>query len=83
MGKEKKLYLEQNKKELTFYYELIGVGTILMSLLALARLGIVGYYLMMSFRIVFGDWYFVFLFAKYFSFLIIKTLNYFVYCINL
>ena len=63
MGKEKKLYLEQNKKELTFYYELIGVGTILMSLLALARLGIVGYYLMMSFRIVFGDWYFVFLFA--------------------
>ena len=63
MGKEKKMYLEQNKKELTFYYELIGVGTILLSLLALARLGVVGYYLMMTFRIVFGDWYFVFLLA--------------------
>lgn len=63
MGKEKKMYLEQNKKELTFYYELIGVSTILLSLLALARLGIVGYYLMMTFRIVFGDWYFVFLLA--------------------
>jgi hypothetical protein len=58
MGKEKKMYIEQNKKELTFYYELIGVSTILLSLLALARLGLVGYYLMMSFRIVFGDWYF-------------------------
>lgn len=63
MGKEKKMYIEQNKKELTFYYELIGVSTILLSLLALARLGLVGYYLMMSFRIVFGDWYFVFLLA--------------------
>ena len=63
MGKEKKMYLEQNKKELTFYYELIGVGTILLSLIALARLGFVGYYLMMTFRIIFGDWYFVFLLA--------------------
>lgn len=63
MAKEKKMILEQNKKELTFYYELIGVTTILLSLIALARLGIVGYYVMMTFRIVFGDWYFAFLLA--------------------
>ena len=63
MAKEKKLILEKSKKELTFYYELIGVITILVSLIALARLGIVGYYLMMTFRIVFGDWYFAFLLA--------------------
>ena len=63
MAKEKKMVLEQNKKELTFYYELIGVITILISLIALARLGIVGYYIMIIFRIVFGDWYFAFLLA--------------------
>lgn len=63
MAKEKKMTLEQNKKDLTFYYELIGVSTILISLLALARLGMVGYYIMMVFRIIFGDWYFAFLLA--------------------
>ncbi|MBQ8293135.1 MAG: hypothetical protein IJX78_04980 [Bacilli bacterium] len=63
MSKEKRMVLEQNKKELTFYYELIGVSTILLSLLALARLGLVGYYIMMAFRIMFGDWYFAFLLA--------------------
>ena len=63
MAKEKKMVLEQNKKELTFYYELIGVITILISLIALARLGVVGYYIMMVFRITFGDWYFAFLLA--------------------
>lgn len=63
MAKEKKLVLEQNKKELTFYYELIGVITILISLIALARLGVVGYYIMMIFRITFGDWHFAFLLA--------------------
>ena len=63
MAKEKKMVLEQNKKELTFYYELIGVITILISLIALARLGVVGYYIMMIFRITFGDWYFAFLLA--------------------
>ncbi len=63
MAKEKKMVLEQNKKELTFYYELIGVITILISLIALARLGVVGHYIMMIFRITFGDWYFAFLLA--------------------
>lgn len=63
MAKEKKMVLEQNKKELTFYYELIGVITILIAFIALARLGIVGYYIMMAFRITFGDWYFTFLLA--------------------
>ncbi len=63
MAKEKKMTLEQGKRDLTFYYELIGISTILISLLALARLGIVGYYIMMAFRIVFGDWYFAFLLA--------------------
>ncbi len=63
MAKEKRMTLEQNKRELTFYYELIGVGAILLSLIALARLGLVGYYIMMAFRIIFGDWYFAFLLA--------------------
>ena len=63
MGKDKKMFIEQNKKELTFYYELIGIICILVSLIALARLGVVGYYTMMVFRISFGDWYFAFLLA--------------------
>lgn len=63
MAKEKKAVLEQEKKDLTFYYEIIGIITILVSTIALARLGQIGYYLMISFRIIFGDWYFIFLIA--------------------
>ncbi len=63
MAKEKKTTIEQNQKELTFYYEIIGIICLIIPVLGLARLGTLGYYIMMSFRIAFGDWYFAILLA--------------------
>ena len=62
MAKEKKMHIEKEQKDMTFYYEIIGIITIIISLLGFARLGIVGYYIMLLFKITFGDWYFLFLF---------------------
>lgn len=63
MGKEKKAIIEQERKDLTFYYEIVGIIAILISTIALARLGKIGHYFMITFRVVFGDWYFIFLIA--------------------
>jgi hypothetical protein len=63
MAKEKHPSIEQERKNLTFYYEIIGLFSLIIPILALARLGIVGFYIMLTFRIVFGDWYFLVLIA--------------------
>ena len=63
MGKEKHPSIEQERKDLTFYYEIIGLFSLIIPILALARLGVVGFYIMLTFRIVFGDWYFLILIA--------------------
>lgn len=62
MGKEKKRKEDGDKKELTFYYEIVGIITILISIITLARLGNSGKWLMIFFKLLFGDWYFVTLF---------------------
>ncbi len=63
MGKEKTSEIDNKSKEFTFFYEVLGIICILVSLISIARLGIVGFYGMLAFRLLFGDWYFVFLFA--------------------
>lgn len=61
MAKEKVLRLEKEKKDMTFYYEVIGILSIIVPIIAFARFGSVGYYIMLVFKIVFGDWSFLFL----------------------
>lgn len=63
MAKEKRPSIEQERRDQTFYYEIIGLVSLIIPILALARLGVVGFYLMLTFRIIFGDWYFLFLIA--------------------
>ena len=62
MGKEKHPSIEQERKDLTFYYE---IWLIFFDNPDSCpwRLGIVGFYIMLTFRIVFGDWYFLILIA--------------------
>ena len=63
MAKEKHLRYETETKDLTFYYEIVGIISIILPILAFARLGLIGFYIMLIFKIVFGDWYFLFLLA--------------------
>lgn len=63
MGKEKISKVESEKKEFIFLYELLGIIFILVSLISIARLGIIGKYGMLIFRLLFGDWYFIFIIA--------------------
>ena len=61
MAKEKQLKFEKEVKDLTFYYEIIGIISLIIPVLAFARLGVIGFYIMLIFKITFGDWYFLFL----------------------
>lgn len=61
MAKEKHLRIESETKDLTFYYEIVGILSLIIPVLAFARLGVVGFYIMLVFKILFGDWYFLFL----------------------
>lgn len=61
MAKEKQLKFEREIKDLTFYYEIIGILSMIIPILAFARLGLIGFYIMLIFKIIFGDWYFLFL----------------------
>lgn len=61
MAKEKMSELESKNREYIFIYEILGVICIIVSLISLTRLGIVGKYGMLTFRLLFGDWYFLFL----------------------
>ena len=61
MAKEKVLRIEKDKKDMTFYYEVTGILSILIPIIAFARFGLVGYYVMLVFKIIFGDWSFLFL----------------------
>ena len=63
MAKEKQLKFEREIKDLTFYYEIIGIISMVIPILAFARLGLIGFYIMLIFKIIFGDWYFLFLLA--------------------
>lgn len=61
MAKEKQSEYTQKNKEFIFLYEIVGILCILLALISIAKLGIVGKYGMLTFRLLFGDWYFLFL----------------------
>ena len=61
MAKEKRLKIESEKRDLTFYYEIVGIVSIIIPILSFARLGLIGFYIMLVFKIIFGDWYFLIL----------------------
>lgn len=68
MSKEKVSNLDKEKKEVTFYYEVIGIILVLISLIAMIRLGKAGIVIALVFKLLFGDWYFLFiLFVFYFG----------------
>lgn len=61
MPKLKKPKLDINKKEKAFIYEIIGIVAILLAIIALAKFGLIGKYLVLAFCLLFGDWYFIFI----------------------
>jgi len=62
MPKEKKRLIDEtNEKATLFYYEIIGTVILLLSFVSLGKLGKVGSILTTIFKILFGDWYFLFI----------------------
>jgi len=57
MAKDKKMKIEETKKETPFYYETIGFLAIIFVVIIFGELGIVGRYLTIFFMLIFGDWY--------------------------
>lgn len=60
-----KIKKEANSKKIPknlFYYEIIGIILTIFSFFALARLGKFGFYLCLILKLLFGDWYFLFIF---------------------
>lgn len=61
MSKDKKRAIEdENPKETLFYYEVIGSIIIILSVTILGKLGKVGSLASIFFRIIFGDWHWLF-----------------------
>lgn len=61
MAKLKKATLSMNNKEKSFAYEIIGIVSLLISLISIAKFGVIGKYLVLTFSLLFGDWYFIFI----------------------
>lgn len=62
MGKEKKRFIDENEqKETVFYYEITGFILILFSLITLGKLGSIGSLICKLIKVLFGDFYWVFL----------------------
>ena len=61
MAKEKVSETEIKSKEFIFLYEIIGVSLILISLISIFRLGFLGKYSLLTLRLLFVDWYFLFI----------------------
>lgn len=59
MGKEKIQIIETKEQERLFHYEILGIILLILVMLAIAKLGIVGTYLMLITKLLFGDWFFI------------------------
>ncbi|HHU56256.1 MAG TPA: hypothetical protein GXZ48_06190, partial [Acholeplasmataceae bacterium] len=57
MSKEKKLKIDETKKETPFYYETIGFIAIIFVIIIFGQLGRIGQILNIFFMVAFGDWY--------------------------
>ena len=67
MGKDKKRKIsDAQKKETMFYYEVMGVILIIISSVLILQLGQIGSWLYILFKILFGDYYFIFVFLMMF-----------------
>lgn len=67
MGKDKKRKIsDAQKKETMFYYEAMGVILIIISSVLILQLGQIGSWLYILFKILFGDYYFIFVFLMMF-----------------
>ena len=52
MAKMKSAKLSMNNKEKAFVYEIIGIISLLVSIIALARFGLIGKYLVLAFSLI-------------------------------
>lgn len=59
MAKEKNQNFIIKENERLFHYEIIGIVLLILSVLAITRMGLIGFYLMLFIKLLFGDWYFV------------------------
>jgi len=59
MPKEKYQTVEIKNSERIFHYEILGIVLIILSMFSIAKLGIVGRYLMLTTKFLFGDWHFL------------------------
>jgi len=57
MSKEKKLKMDETKKETPFYYETIGFIALIFVIIVFGQLGRIGEILNIFFMVAFGDWY--------------------------
>lgn len=59
MAKEKYQTVEIKNNERIFHYEILGIVLLIGSMFSIAKLGIVGKYIMLLTKILFGDWHFL------------------------
>ena len=59
MAKEKTQKIENSENEKLFYYEILGIVLLILSMLAIGKMGFIGSYLMLIIKVLFGDWYFL------------------------
>ncbi len=59
MAKEKNRNLASKENERVFHYEILGIVLLVLSMFAIAKLGLIGQYLMLIVKFLFGDWYFL------------------------
>ena len=52
----------ENRQETLFYFEAIGFLLLIFCAVIIAKLGTLGFYLTIFFKILFGDWYLLFVF---------------------
>ena len=59
MAKEKVQQIDVKDNERLFHYEILGIIILVLSIFAIAKMGLVGEYLMLIVKLLFGDWYFL------------------------
>ena len=59
MAKEKVQQIDIKDSERLFHYEIIGIVVLILSIFAITKMGLIGLYLMLIVKVLFGDWYFL------------------------
>mgnify|MGYP006900524313 CR=1 FL=1 len=67
MAKEKTQNVGTKENERLFHYEILGIILLILSMLAIAKMGLIGKYLMLTVKVLFGDWYFLIFLLMFFS----------------